>query len=87
VVVGAAVLCALGWAASLFPLVAGTAAGGAVLVAGLVAFRRHVAVRVRIERDIREQSTAGRGPWADDGSGEEFDAPVLGVVDGEREAA
>lgn len=85
VVVGAAVLCALGWAASLFPLVAGTAAGGAVLIAGLVALRRHVAVRARIERDIREQSTAGWGPWA--GSGEAFDAPVLGGVDYEREAA
>ena len=87
VVAGAAVLCGLGWAASLFPVVAGAAAGAAVLVAGLWALRRRWAARVRIERDIRAQSAAGWGPWADAQVGEPVGEPVLGVVDEQRPAA
>lgn len=86
-VAGAAVLCALGWAASLFPLVAGTVAASVVLIAAVVALRRHLAARARIERDICAQSTAGWGPWAGEEFGEAIDGPGLGVVDDEQEAA
>ena len=65
VLAAAVVLCVLGWASSLYPVVAGSVAGVLLAVAGLVALRRHLAVRARIERDLGAQSAAGWGPWGD----------------------
>lgn len=87
VAAGAVVLCSLGWAASLFPVAAAVVAASVFLVLGLVALRRHLAVRARIEREVGERFASGWGRWGEDEPDGHVRAPVVGVVEQEQEAA
>lgn len=81
-------LCGLGWASTVWPVVPGLIFGVIAAVGVAVGLRRHAA-RMRVAREIREQTEAAweQGPPRSDEVGDVFGATHLHAVDAERNAA